>query len=492
MQADESEEATMWTMYKGPSDMSRLSRHEASDIPFSNAELTSKAKTTRLLRTRTHTTTAALDQAEDVASAPFIPQLLAQPSEAWDTRAISHFLYHYTSSATKDSSGYLGFLSDLLSNSPSVPYLETAVLAAGSASLANITGLVYLQQAAEKYYGETLRCVSSALKNPLEAISDAALAAIIVLQMYEVIAGITMVSCDPHQRGLMELSRIRGNARPGTRTTMLIHGRAHTNAIGGLSPSPVSPSYDAETVDISLHEAELWRLMRKTSQCCVATWTMISAPSDDISGGEVAKSVNNLFSTYLDLLNWRKTLPSTWSYQSCKIPIRDDHDLRPDAICPVKYHLFKNIYHGAMWISFWCTVIYALQMLVAASSLPGLEQPFNEGQHSTHDPKKRLHAAVDDICACVPYMLGDVDRVGLPTVGKESKALGAYFLLRGLYVASCVEEVTSLQREYMMTAFLRIAHGKGIRLALRPRNRWLNRQQRDEMARYGGPGTASL
>ncbi|KAI0513040.1 hypothetical protein F5B22DRAFT_637411 [Xylaria bambusicola] len=449
-----------------------------------NEGLASKGKAARPLRTRTHNTSAASDHAGDLASDSCIPQLLAQPSEAWDTRAISHFLYHYTSSATKDSSGYLGFLSDLLSNSPSVPYLKSAVLAAGSASLANITGLVYLQITAEKHYGETLRCISSALKNPLEASSDATLVAIIILQMYEVIVGITRVSCDPHQKGLVELSRIRGNARLGTRNDnallQVIHGRVHTNAIGGLCPSPINMDYDVKRVDIALHEAELWRLMRKTSQCCVATWTMISVPSYEISSNEVIKSIDNLYSTYHGLLNWRKTLPSIWSYQSCEMPSRD---AQPGTIYPEKYHLFKNIHHGAMWISFWCTVVYALQVLVHASSLPILEQCLNQDQYSIQDLQRRLYSAVDDICACVPYMLGDVDRLGLPVVGKDGKALGAYFLLRGLYVASCVEELTDLQREYMMTTFLRIAHGKGIKLALRPRNRWLNRQQRDEMVR---------
>ncbi|KAI1422586.1 hypothetical protein F5Y12DRAFT_799403 [Xylaria sp. FL1777] len=450
-----------------------------------NAGLASKAKTSRLSRAREPTTVAELDDAGGIASASFTPRLLTQPSEMWDTRAISHFLHNYSFPPTKDSPGYLGFLPDLLGNSSSVQYLESAVLAAGFASLANITGLTYLERTAEKHYGETLRSISSALKDPLKASSDGALAAIVVLQMYEAISGITNVSGDPHDKGLVELLRLRGNGRLSTGNGMallqIIHSRVHVNSVGGLAPSPIDVKYDAEAVDFPAHQAELWRLMRRTSQCCVEARAMILVQGRYAFKSEIINSLDCLYSAYLCLLHWRATSPSSWSYQSCKMPTENHGSQRGGF--PEEYHLFKNIQHGAMWISFWCTVIYALQMLVYASSLPVLQQTFNQGRQSSWDLKKQLRNAVDDICACVPYMMADVDQSGLPTVGKDGKALGSYHLLRGLYVASCVAELTTVQRDYMMRTFLRIAHGRGIKLALRPRNRWLNRH-RDSVAQH--------
>ncbi len=148
-----------------------------------NAGLASKVKASCL---STHTDIATPDHVGGIASASFTPRLLTQPSEMWDTRAIAYFLHNYSSPPTKDGPGYLGFLPDLLGNNSSARYVESAVLAAGSASLANITGLAYLERTAEKYYGETLRSISAALKDPFEASSDATLTAIVVLQMYEV------------------------------------------------------------------------------------------------------------------------------------------------------------------------------------------------------------------------------------------------------------------------------------------------------------------
>ncbi|KAJ3577651.1 hypothetical protein NPX13_g2913 [Xylaria arbuscula] len=446
-----------------------------------NTRVASRGKSACSPSKRSHPSTATAYHARTSApSSPHTPRLLIQPGEAWDARAISHFLYHFSFTSKNGAPGYLDFLSDLLAKNPSAPYLESAVLAAGSANLGNITGLAYLQQTAEKQYGQTLRYISAALKDPSQASSDAVLAAIVVLQIYEVIAGITRVSCDPHQRGLVELSRLRrGSARPRAESEnsllQIIHGRVHVNAIGGLSPSSIDIDYDGETVNVRPHEAELWQLMRRTSQCCVKTQVAVSASRISTLQNEAIKSLDDLLSVYFDLLRWRDTLPSTRAYQSCKTPAPDCTS-HSGPIYPEKYHLFKDIQNGAMWISFWCTIVYALQVLVDASSLPYLEQFFAERKYSTQNLRYSLYGAVDDICACVPYMLGDVDWLGLPTIGKDSKALGAFFLLRGLYVASCVKDLRTRQREYMNAMFLRIAYGKGIKLALRPRTRWLAQQ----------------
>ncbi|KAI0975441.1 hypothetical protein F4678DRAFT_420282 [Xylaria arbuscula] len=439
----------------------------------------SKAKASCLSQKRTVSDITVSDHVGGIELTPFASRLLIQPSESWDSKAISHFLHNYAFAPTRDNPGYLGFLPDLLGKSPRTWYLESAVLAAGSASLANITGLEYLERTAKKYYGETLLSISGALKDPLGASSDAALSAILVIQMYEAIAGITSVSRDPHDKGLIQLSRLRGNVQPstdnGNALLRIIHSRLHNNAIGGLSPSPIGAEYDAEAVNVPTHQTELCRLMRETSQCCAEIQAMVLVSSKVVVKSEIIKSLDNLFSVYRCLIAWWAAAHSRHSYQSYKTPSRRDCDLRPDTF-PVKYHIFKSLHQGGVWISFWCTLIHALQILVYASSLPALKQIFNEGQQSWN-LREQLCNTVDEICACVPYMMSDVDQSGLPTVGKDCKALGAYMLSRGLYVASCVAECNNVQREYMTKTFLRIAHGRGIKLALRPINRWLNQHQ---------------
>lgn len=283
---------------------------------------------------------------------------------------------------------------------------------------------------------------------------------------------------DPHIQGLTKLLQLRRDARPGVEESNdilgIIHGRVHMNSVGGLFPSQISLEYDHGTADFPTHQVKLWRLVRETSQRCAEARAMISKTTRGIFWSEIIQSVDQVFSTYVCLLDWRAALRPGSLYQSCKVPLEDDHGRLQDAF-PGKYHIFKSIPHGALWVGFWCTLIHALQTLVYVSSHPMMQHIFSQDWHHVWDFRKQLRDAIDEMCACVPYMLADVDQLGLPTIGKDGKALGAFFLTRGLYVASCVEEMTSTQREYIMGALLRIAHVKGIKLALRPRNRWLSR-----------------
>jgi hypothetical protein len=151
-----------------------------------NAELSSEAR--KSYSSRTHTAIITPHRAGKVLAAPIslTPQLLIQPSEQWEMKAVSHFLHNYSFASTKDSPGYLECLPDLLRENSNCRYLESAVLAAGLASLANITSLGRLEHTAKKRYGEALKSISIALRDPAEARSDAVLGTIVLLQICEV------------------------------------------------------------------------------------------------------------------------------------------------------------------------------------------------------------------------------------------------------------------------------------------------------------------
>ncbi|KAI0468988.1 hypothetical protein F4859DRAFT_193075 [Xylaria cf. heliscus] len=444
-----------------------------------NTEMTPKAKSSCLLRTWAAHGSPDHSNAVVVGSVSFVPRLLTQPTERWEMKATAHFLYHYSLAPTKGSPGYLAFLPDLLCKKSGSGYLKSGVLAAGYASLANITGLGHLERTARKHYGETLRSVSIALRNPAEASSDAALTTIVLLQMYEAINNATLAPRDPHDRGLRELQRLRRDAQPTTTTDegllQIIHGRIHLNSVGGLYPSQIDAELDYEGLNNKAPQVELWRLMRETSESCGHMRAMISDPRAIMLKTEIIFSLDRVYSVYLRLLRWQAAQASVLSYQLGRMFPRDDDDPRQETF-PCKYHLFKHVSHGAMWIGFWCTLIYALQTLVSTLSLPHVQHLFSQEWHQSCDLTNRLRDAIDEICACVPYMMADVDQLGLPAVGKDGKALGSFFLLRGLYVAICVEELTNLQSHYILETLLRIAHVRGIKLALRPRCRWFARR----------------
>jgi len=88
-------------------------------------------------------------------------------------------------------------------------HLHEAVLAAGCANLANVSGLSHLSGAARSHYGRALRTLATALSDPARACSDVTLSAIMMLQIYEVVSG-SYTAVDPHSDGLSELIRLRG------------------------------------------------------------------------------------------------------------------------------------------------------------------------------------------------------------------------------------------------------------------------------------------
>ncbi|KAI3325739.1 hypothetical protein HD806DRAFT_552992 [Xylariaceae sp. AK1471] len=434
-----------------------------------NAELSSKAETS--YSSRTHAAIATPDHAGEVSAAPIslAPRLLIQPSENWEMKATSHFLHNYSFAPTKDAPGYLEFLPDLLRRNSNSRHLKSAVLAAGLASLANITSLGHLEHIAKKRYGETLKSISMALRDPIEARSDAVLAAVFLLQLCETISGTTSAQPDPHDKALEELLRLRRNDQPTEATCkdllIVVHRRLQIASVIGLYSSKLNTEYNVGTLGLQPHQVELWRLMCETSQSCGKIRTMLSIPGERRFKSEIIKSIDQALSAYLSLLRWKETLPSGWMYRSCKTLARNDDDSYKETF-PKMYHLFKHVHHAAVWIGFWTISMFVLQTLIHVLSLPSVNQIFTKEWHRSWDLRKRLRGVVDDICAAAPHMMADVDDLGLPTVG-YGKALGSYFLLPGLYVANRVDELTSTQRHYILKTLQRIAHLRGIKQALR-------------------------
>lgn len=114
------------------------------------------------------------------------PFLLLQPSTSWDYHAVCHFLHHYTLIATEDTPSHLGFLPELLSSNPNCQYLYSAILAAGSAGLANMANAPPINTNAGYHYGRALKQISAAIQDPHKASPNTLLSSIILLQHYEV------------------------------------------------------------------------------------------------------------------------------------------------------------------------------------------------------------------------------------------------------------------------------------------------------------------
>ncbi|KAI1259714.1 hypothetical protein F5Y18DRAFT_420580 [Xylariaceae sp. FL1019] len=404
--------------------------------------------------------------------------LIVRPSTAWETNATSHFLHDYSFNRTKHSPGYLNFLPELLSSASCCEQLKSAVLAAGCASLRNTTGLNSLQGRAYRYYGKSLNQVLAASGNSSQAGSDANLTAIIVLQHYEAISDTADLPDDPHSKGLSELLRRRRETTVrGHEVARMVRSRQQINEIGGDAPSRHEPRSQFDFATAELPQKNIWQLLPEVSRSCGELHFLLSSQILQLYPHHmIINAINRVSSAYQSLAQWQSGLPSGRLYQSFTIP--EDHEDATNQVTkfPLRYHIFKDVQQGAVWICFWCAQVYLLQTLVKAAALPSLQKYFKKEASLQWGVEKQLHSVIDNICASVPYMMDDIDQMGLPKIATEGKALGAFFLTRGLYVANSMSGLTDTQRSYILETFERIGHVRGIRLALRARVEWMKRQ----------------
>jgi len=294
----------------------------------------------------------------------------------------------------------------------------------------------------------------------------------------------------------------------------------------------------------------LFQLMDDASRSCGQLRSVVLRPSASspaarsvsLSDGkrwlrsDLLAVVDQVYSLHLELLTWRNAVPellryhvhhvSSQTYASPSqsafttdaIPNNSDPDY--ESVFPPRYYIFQGAQHGALWLGYWCTHLHLLHTLGEARrrlAVP-LALPADQVTMLLQMTGSRLYAAIDDICASVPYMMGEIaerrhpnpasrgrgasgpvrdpcperQRRRVPATaqggkrpteaqggpGRESpakgnNALGSLFLLRSLYVIVQIAlDLSGSRREYVLAALTRIGHAKGIALALTARDRW--------------------
>ena len=112
--------------------------------------------------------------------------IFIQPSTDWAQFAISRFVYHYVDPPCAPGlPGYLEFLPTMLN--PANRSLQTSLLTASLASLANVSGSEQLHTESRIQYGRALRSLHTALSNKATAAEDHTLLAVLLLQKLSLI-----------------------------------------------------------------------------------------------------------------------------------------------------------------------------------------------------------------------------------------------------------------------------------------------------------------
>ncbi|KAI1323166.1 hypothetical protein F5Y16DRAFT_403667 [Xylariaceae sp. FL0255] len=360
-----------------------------------------------------------------------------------------------------------------MTDQPGNSVLRSVVLAAGFASLNNISGLGQLNNVAQKHYGRALNSISTLLT--CGQASDELVASVAVIPFYEIISGCTHSPFYPHEAGLLSLLRKRGDNQCGNSIGSDLYRRAlrnrQINMLGSHLNFHLDPKPDNEGFDQA--GDELWALLRESTTNCNTLRELMSESIQSQLSSDINDAFGKVVTTLSRLGNWKRCLPRRWQYRSCAIPGVSNREDVTQTTYPDRVYLFRDVMLGGRWIAFWSAQIHVLKTIINCVKLFPHLQDDSAHHHHHQDFEENLREIVDDICASVPFMMDSVDQTGLPRVSGTGKALGAFFLLRALYVANLIENLRDEQRRCIMKSLLRIAHVRGIKLALMPRMRWV-------------------
>ena len=141
---------------------------------------------------------------------------------------------------------------------------------------------------------------------------------------------------------------------------------------------------------------------------------------------------------------------------------------------PTVAHVYNTISIGALWNGYRTTRIYLLRCLIRSAWRLAREAGDSSEEAMVHREsitrmRRQIQSLADDLCACVPYMLGEIDQEGvvaqnLPNY--SSKAVGGVFLLWPLGSLLPLDFLPREQVVWVQERLLYIHNALGIQQAM--------------------------
>ena len=260
----------------------------------------------------------------------------------------------------------------------------------------------------------------------------------------------------------------------GQSMSFAIQSRLYMSELDGKRPNS-TPVQRGKVQTPIKHHAALWQLFASTARICRRMRDLIATASQDGHSNAVIQNIfQQMFAVHGELATWPVSVSEKDEFRS--VSAKDIQGINADF--PQVYLVFDSVQHCALWMSYWCIRLQFLQHMetfitfIETFSASGAMMP-SSGTALLDQLRNEQTSIVDQICSSSAYMLGDIGEDGKQQTRYSSKALGAYFLLRGLYVAIHLESVSPVRRDYMLDRLLQIGRSKGIAQALRGRQHWL-------------------
>ncbi|MCJ1225005.1 hypothetical protein MMC12_001652 [Toensbergia leucococca] len=390
----------------------------------------------------------------------------------------------------------LEYVPDILGKSSSI-HLREAVNAASLAYMANCSSIQHFDQLGKRCYGNALMDLGAAMKDRSRSTRDDTLAAMNVLAAYEVISGEQPLSevFHAHHRGQAAILRMRHEEHHESRWSK--HLFAHTNR--GLIWRDIADRHRpylgmtdwAPSTYASLLAEASARLSVRAADVRGQTCDALKVPlrqRDEKWYQNLRKIAIAAVELEIDMQKSIDLVPKSWRPWS--LPIHSPPT--PPAVClqldpkdalqpqdnmapfsnPSRIDLYLSQPIANLWNFVRLARLHLLRALLDLGKLnaedPVLE-PRLDSMPSLEHVLQVQCSDVEDICASVPFLLGDVDEAGSLCAGKEHKprpsdALGLIWVLVKLcYVPGLHPAV----RAWICDIFHRLGSAGGLKIGLR-------------------------
>ncbi|KAL4985386.1 hypothetical protein BDW68DRAFT_144811 [Aspergillus falconensis] len=435
----------------------------------------------------------------------------------WEERALCYFFDQYTSGDDPDEAmSYLSFLPSLYAAcresgvenaTPASTCLRLAVDATALMTLSNHVNATPLVLRAREYYGRALRGLQQALNTKTQAVKDETFATMVLLALFEDIAGERNGLASSHAAGFELLMKLRGEGQLGHARGRDLFHFAYTHTHVEMLALRGRPHYNIDWIVERLTGADpiarLILVASKLSQLFLATSSLQTPASGSASTSEATTTPFNTSNSTntdsisqltlllltgrqidLELTSWSQDLPERW----LPIIIYPDKSYSKSNTNPADHGPLITYHHlsiASVWTYYRAVrIVSHLIMLELRRALAaaGTDASLEDTPTATQTTPAIIQKQITDICRSIPFCLGDVDingnRTTSPSAGSASasegnskpqpraRAFSVYSMIWPLwYILSC-GLATQEQEEHIRNCLARIGSVLGIKLAL--------------------------
>lgn len=220
-------------------------------------------------------------------------------------------------------------------------------------------------------------------------------------------------------------------------------------------PLPVESLSWLSYLDESLPSTQLGICVYSISQICASAPELLIGDISQLPAQQRLKEVlGEAISMDSKLQSWNYNLSEPYRYMELSIaetPFQQQPNLLP--MQPKNVHVYHDIWMASLWNHYRFVRIRLLQTLTDCESRLNLTERPEAQMYGSNTNRTTwedtLVKMVDDICASVPFLMGDIDAQGNLKRGSGGIALGGYFLLWPLHIASSVKIISMEQREWI-------------------------------------------